>query len=148
MIVDQETGETEDVQVIEHESTMDTNFSKIWIGHIVQALDLLGNAKIKVISYILENMNYENLLDMTQAEIGEEVGVSRRTVSEVVITLREAGFITTKPGRIYFNPEVVFRGGHAKRMFILHKYEKINDDQEENSEDKEKSDEQSPSQKS
>jgi len=132
MIVDPETGEKEDVYTISEKSTMDNYFTKVWLTNILQALDMIGNKKIDVVNYILENRNESNnRLVATQKEIAEAVGCTRQTVSKVIVALRNSDFVRTKPGIVYINPNMAFRGGHKKRMYILHEYEQIEPDWDE-----------------
>ena len=65
------TGKIHDVQVISCEDR-DFNFNKIWLGHIVQALDLIGNQKIKVLNYLLENKNKENIVIGTLDQVAKK----------------------------------------------------------------------------
>lgn len=142
MIVDPKTGEKEDVYRITEKGTKDNYFTKVWLTNILQALDMIGNKKIDVVNYILENRNESsNRLVKTQKEIAKAVGCTRQTVSKVIVALRQADFIRTKPGIIYINPDMAFRGGHNKRMYILHEYQQVEPGwEEEESTDKEKSD--------
>ena len=52
--INKDTGEIETFNVIE-EHDQDFNFEKIWLGHLLESLSVLGNAKIKVLNYLLAN---------------------------------------------------------------------------------------------
>jgi DNA-binding transcriptional ArsR family regulator len=125
--INEKTGEYKEVhcQIIEQEVEKDTNFVKVWLGHMLAALDEIGNKKIEVVKFILENMDKRtNLLIMTQKEISEKSGVSYRTVNRTIKALEEADFLTPKGagGVYYIFPGSIFRGGHKKRMNVLYKY--------------------------
>ena len=101
----------------------DANFHKIWLGHIIQSLDLIGNQKIRLANFILANLDRENKLVMTQRKIAEKSGISLFTVSETIKALQDGNFLTRiNMGAYQVNPEIIFKGGSADRMNILLQY--------------------------
>jgi len=122
--INQKTGEVEQFNVIE-EHDQDFNFQKIWLGHLLESLDVLGNAKIKVLNYLLANKNSDNQIIGTQRAIAKGVGVSLPVVNETLKKLKAVDAIkTVQTGVLMLNPEIVFQGKHSKRMNILLKYTK------------------------
>jgi len=122
-IIDAVTGECMDVEVIQMKNS-DFNFSKIWLGHIIQALDAVGNQKIRVITFILDNMQ-NNMLIMSQTKIAKFSKVSKPIVNETLQLLYEVDFLTRQADGVYVvNPDVIFKGSHNKRMNVLFQYEK------------------------
>jgi len=123
-----QTGEVEDFQVISIEER-DAHFTKIWLGHLMQALGELGNAKIKVLKYLLEKRDYAtNMITKTYEEIAQEVGVSRVTVINTMKILIDADIVIRKKGTrgvLFLNPAVVFQGTHKRRMKILYDYREM-----------------------
>ena len=118
------TGEIHDVQVISREDR-DFNFNKIWLGHIVQALDLIGNQKIKVLNYLLENKNYENVVIGTLDQIAKKANVGRNSVHDTLKILRENNIIVKVSSAVYrLNPDIIFKGGIKNRMNVLIQYQK------------------------
>lgn len=111
-----------DMQVMEVEEK-DANFHKIWLGHIIQALDMIGNQKIRLVNFILENLDKENKLVMTQRKIAEKSDISFGTVISTMKLLQEANFIVKiNSGAYQVNPEIVFKGGTGARMNVLIQY--------------------------
>src|SRR5699024_12659903 len=49
--IDASTGEKETMQVTNIEER-DANFHKIWLGHMLESLDMIGNQKIRVAMFI------------------------------------------------------------------------------------------------
>lgn len=120
--VNQNTGEIEDFQVISMEDR-DFNFDKIWFAHIVEALDMIGNKKMKVLQYIIENKTRDNLFIMTQRKMSEELDISIKTVSVTMKALQDADFIhQIQSGTYRINPDKVFKGSHNARMNVLLQY--------------------------
>lgn len=117
--INAETKEVCEMQVISIEDR-DFNFEKIWLGFILEALELIGNQKIKVLDHLLKNKNADNIVIKTQRQIAKEIGVSFRTVSITMTRLLEAGFIEKIQGGAYqISPDVIFKGSHQKRMKVL-----------------------------
>ena len=90
--INRDTGEITDMQVVNIEER-DANFHKLWLGHILQSIDLIGNQKTKLAFWILDNLNSENQLIMTQRKIAEKSGISYQTVSLTIKTLIESNFL-------------------------------------------------------
>lgn len=128
--IDRDTGELNEMQVVSIEER-DANFHKIWLGHIVQALDLIGNKKIKVVNYIMENLNSDNMFLKTQREVAEDLKISLPTVSSTFRALQESDFMKQPRNGIYqINPNVIFKGGKEKRLNILLQYQALDKESE------------------
>jgi predicted transcriptional regulator len=128
--IDQKTGELKDMQVISIEDR-DANFHKLWLYHLAEALDMIGNQKTKVMYHIMENLNSENLYIGTQRKIAERLDLSMNTVIITIKKLHEAGLIKTVQNGVYqVNPEVLFKGGKDKRLSVLIEYSRIDDEEE------------------
>jgi transcriptional regulator with XRE-family HTH domain len=120
--IDQQTGEICEMNVMNIEDR-DANFHKIWLGHIIQALDMIGNQKIKVLNFLMENLNSENQLVMTQRKIAQKSGISYSTVAETMKALQEADFLVKiNSGAYQINPDVLFKGGKSARLNVLLQY--------------------------
>lgn len=123
-LVDPKTGETIPVnQIIEREK--DANFNKIWLTHILDAIDKVTTKKFNVMKYFIENKNNKNLIIANQTEIAEDVGVSIQTVSSSIKILKEEDFLSmVKPGVYRVNASHIFKGSHNQRMDVLRTYYK------------------------
>ena len=121
--INQQTGEIQEMNVIDITENTDANFHKIWLGHILAALDIIGSQKIKVLNYFLENMNKENLIVATQRKIADDTKTSIQTVSLTVKALKEANILVQVQSGVYrINPNVIFKGYNNSRMNILYRY--------------------------
>ena len=127
--INQETGEVEDFQVIQMEDR-DFNFHKLWLGHIISSLDMIGNEKIKVLTYLLETANRDNMIVGSQRSIAKEVGVSVTTVNLTLKSLMESNLIKMVQQGVYIlNPDVIFKGSRNNRMNVLLQYTSNNSDE-------------------
>ncbi|MGX5430265.1 replication/maintenance protein RepL [Bacillus cereus] len=69
-------------------------------------LNLNGDKKIQVLNFVMDNLNNENQLHMTQKEISEKTGVSSRTIAETMKALQESEFFNKVQSGIYqVNPK-------------------------------------------
>jgi len=132
--IKQDTGELSEMQVISIEER-DFNFHKVWLEHIIHSMDLIGNQKTRLAFWIIENLDRENQLVMTQRKIAEKTGISLETVRQTMKALMESDFIVKiNSGAYRINPEKIFKGGKSDRMNVLLKYHEAK--QEEKPEDK------------
>lgn len=121
--IDAETGEIQHMAVTGIEDR-DFNFTKVWVANIVQTLDLIGNQKIKVCTYIIEHVTRDNLFAATQRDIAKKSGVSLQTVNITMKALLDADFIRKKSNALYIiNPDMMFKGTRNGRMNILQQYQ-------------------------
>src|SRR5699024_9989468 len=122
--IDASTCEKETMQVTNIEER-DANFHKIWLGHMLESLDMIGNQKIRVAMFIMENINKENELIMTYRVIAEKTNTSLQTVSETMKALQESNLLSKiRNGYYRVNPDVIFKGGRNDRMNVLLRYSK------------------------
>src|SRR5699024_8851742 len=75
--IDASTGEKETMQVTNIEER-DANFHKIWLGHMLESLDMIGNQKIRVAMLIMEKRNKENELIMKYSVIAEKTNKKKK----------------------------------------------------------------------
>lgn len=129
-LLDQDTGEIVEVGHVEIQER-DANFEKIWLGHIIEAIDEIGSKKIEVLMWLFRNRNSENVVLGTNREIAELSGISYDTVATTMVALMRHDIIKRKPGRIYINPNVIFKGAYQQRMSILLTYAKAGEAQPE-----------------
>lgn len=141
-LLNQDTGEIIECDVVAYEQR-DANFEKIWLGHVLSAIEEIGTAKIKVLSWLIKNKNAsDNCVIATQENIASFCNVSRQTVNATLKALETHGIISKHKevkGVYMLNPNVIFKGAHGKRMNILLKYSEdyqreldFNDDEESN----------------
>lgn len=96
---------------------------KVWLQHILNSIDLIGNQKTKLAFWIIEHLNKENQLIMTQRKIAENAGISIDTVRLTMKALMDSNFlIKINSGAYMVNPDVIFKGGKSDRLNILIQY--------------------------
>jgi len=103
----------------------DFNFNKVWLQHLVNSIDGIANQKLRLAFWIIENLDKENKLIMTQRIIAEKSGMSLNTVVKTMQALQqgEPAFLQKiNSGAYRVNPEVIFKGSHSNRMGICFEY--------------------------
>lgn len=129
--INQTTGELQEMQVVNIEDR-DFNFHKLWISHIINSLDLIGNQKVKLAFWIIENLNKENQLIMTYRQIAEKSGISLDTVRRTMTALIESNFLVKiNNGAYQVNPDVIFKGTRNGRLSVLYQYNQTKIDNKE-----------------
>lgn len=124
-LIDQETGEIIRTQVVERVvGEGDSGFHKIWLGHILDLVEEVGNAKMVVLVWLLKNADGQNQITASLREIASATGVGVATVQRLMTALAAADVVTRQGryGAWRLNPEVVFAGSGKKRMNVLIRY--------------------------
>ena len=125
----QSDGTIEDMQGISIEER-DFNFHKIWLEHILSSIDIIGNQKTKLAFWIMNNLDKENRLIMTQRTIAEKTGMSTKTVTETLKALISSNFLQKVQSGVYrVNPDIVFKGGKNDRINVLLQYRETDETQ-------------------
>ena len=123
-LVDPETGEHYPMQMNVLEDR-DFNFHKVWLQHLVNSLDSISNQKLRLAFWIIDNLDKENKLTMTQRAIAEKSGMSLQTVSRTLRALQEgepAFLVKINSGAYRVNPDVIWKGSHSNRMGVCYEY--------------------------
>lgn len=122
-VIDKKTGELKSIQHYEIKD-VDINWNKVWLGHLLDALDMVGNKKMQVLSWLLENRDKKtNEVIATQQEIVEATGLSKKTIQDTFKALVTAGVIKKiRNGRWQLSPNFIWQGDNENRMDILFTY--------------------------
>lgn len=121
---DTKTGEEIPVQMVQVEER-DFSFHKVWLQHLIVALDEISNQKQKLAFWILDNLDRENQLTLTLRQISEKSGISYQTVARTMKVLQSGKMplLVRKNGGCYvINPNIIWKGSHNTRMAVLYEY--------------------------
>ena len=124
-LIDTDSGEIIETQVVERAvAAGDSGFHKIWLGHILELVQEVGNAKMQVLVWLLKQADGQNQILASMKEIAEGAGVGVATVERLMSSLVKANVITRphRYGPWRLNPSVIFQGSHQQRMNVLIKY--------------------------
>jgi hypothetical protein len=118
---DNETGEIVPVMVID---TEEKDFNKIWFSHFVNNIDGIASPRAKLLSWIVENMDSENQIFMTQGEIAKQANVNIKTVNKTLKSLskhsedKPAVLQKMHNGVYRVNPEILYKGSYTGRFGV------------------------------
>ena len=118
------TGEIKEVDVV-IKPTSRHNFYITYLSAIVQTIDSVGNQKMKVVKYILQNMDSNNKLVETTNEIAKKSGVSKGTVVETLKLLEKADIIARKTGCVMLSPKFAHKGNIQKERYLMTKFQEM-----------------------
>ena len=120
--IKQDTGEIAEMQVVKIEER-DANFHKLWLGHILQSIDLIGNQKLNLRFGYWTTWIAIIRLSWHKEKIAEKIGMSTKTVSTTIKALVESNFLNKiNSGAYRVNPDVLFKGGKDNRLNVLLQY--------------------------
>lgn len=101
----------------------DKNFDKIWLYHIVEAMDTFGYKKLRFLMHLISVRTRENLVIGTVRSLAKDAKVSISTASATMRTLKENKIlVNVNQGCYMINPDVIFRGRKNFRMDVLLRY--------------------------
>lgn len=103
-------------------------FMITYLETIINLIDVLGNKKMAVVKYILNNMDKStNTLIITTTELATKAEVSRQVVSDTLKILTDAKIITRRTGAIMIHPTLIHRGSEQKEKMLLTRFEEFED---------------------
>lgn len=73
-------------------------------------IEILTNDNYKILSYLYDNRDEDNLVKITQGEVCDKLGYSRPTINAIFKTLKDGGFVvhdTSRVGHYYLTDEAV-----------------------------------------
>ena len=122
-MINPETGELEKVPAYEIRE-FDINFEKVWLGHLLLAMDCLGGKRKEVVKWILENRDQDNQIVATFQSIQSQCNVSKQTVATVMKSMQSAQLIRKIRNGLYMlNSDFIFAGKHEDRINVMFTYE-------------------------
>lgn len=124
VLIDRETGEEIPMQEMQIEDR-DFNFHKVWLEHLLSGFDCIANKKLKLALWIINNLDKENKLVMTQRRIADETRMSYKTVTDTMRALQRCDppfLVKINSGAYRVNPDVVWKGSHNNRMGVIYNY--------------------------
>lgn len=92
---------------------------RVILGDLLEVIDSIGNKKIKVLEYLIDNMNGKNEIDLTQREVSEGLKVSIQTVSTTFKELEKANLIKKIKRKYVLNTKIVSAYGSKERNTML-----------------------------
>lgn len=100
-------------------------FEIVYTAELFGILDKLGNKKIQVLSYLLDNKDGSNCLNMTNTEIAKNIGVARKTVVETMKVLESADLLHRKGTVVMLSANFMMKGNQLREAYLMQKFEEM-----------------------
>lgn len=101
-------------------------FMITYLSAMINLIDRLGNKKMQVVKYILENMDKStNTLIITTRELSSKTKVSKPVVLDTLKILEDAKIIARRTGAIMIHSDLVHRGSEEKEKYLLARFEEF-----------------------
>lgn len=98
-------------------------WKRVYLGDFLEVLLEIGNTKIKVFEFVLNNVDTNNKLTMSILQVSEKVGISYKTTHETFKKLAEKGLIRKYGTAWVVMPSFVSTfGSDAKNARLLTEY--------------------------
>ena len=132
--VDMTTGEIVEQRAVdefERPVGRQEHFMITYLAEVISLIDSLGNQKMKVVKYILQEMSKsDNTLIITTRELAKKSGVGYNTVVETLRILDEAGIIQRRTGAIMISPKLMNNKKASGEAAMMVKYTQFSEEQE------------------
>lgn len=107
-----------------------TGFAITYLSTIINMIESIGNKKMQVVKYILQNMDSNNKLSETVREIAKGSECSIQTVHETLELLENSGVVARKTGTVMLSPKLIHKGNAARERFLMTRFIEIQDSEE------------------
>lgn len=124
-VKDLDTGEIFEIDYIKKttDRQLKGGWRRVYLGDFLDILLEVGNSKIKVLEYILNNLDSNNKLTMSMRQVSERVGISYKTTYDTFKILAEKGLIRKIDTVWVVMPSFVATfGSDAKNARLLTEY--------------------------
>lgn len=89
------------------------------IGDLMEVIEQIGNKKIKVMEFLIDNMNTNNEIDLSQREVVEATGISIQTVNETFKALVETNLLKKIKRKYVLNTQIISAFGSSEKNKML-----------------------------
>jgi len=122
-LIDINTGDRVELEMVEKrvKHTQKRGWRRVYLENFLEILTGLYNngKKIEVVEFILNNLNSENQLTLTQNQVIEKSKISRRTVVDTYKYLVQSNFMKKQGAVFVINPEFINAFGSDKKNGII-----------------------------
>lgn len=102
-------------------------FEVTYTAELFDIMKVLGNKKMDVFCYLLDNKDGQNQINTTQRKIAKATDCSVVTVNETIRTLMDAGLLT-RQGTVYMvSPNLMVKGNQVREAYLMRKFIEMDD---------------------
>lgn len=121
--INQETGES--IQVLESTKQLqsDSDWKKAFVGRILYEVDELANNNMKLLLWLMDNMDRQNRIIEIYKTISEKSGIPLISVKRSMKSLLDSNIIIKVQTGVYMlNPSLIASVSSDKRFNLLTRY--------------------------
>lgn len=100
-------------------------FEVTYTAELIGLLEKLGNKKIQVFSYLLENKDSNNSINTSVRDLAKATNTSNKTVQDTLKILQDAGLLTREKSVYMLSPQLMVKGNQMREAYLMRKYEEI-----------------------
>ena len=100
----------------------DRDFHKLFLEEFLKTISELNNKRSQIAYWLLQHIDKENCIEMSQKEIAEQSGISQRTLERTMQILQSTDppfLIKRGLGSYRINPDLIWKGSHQHRMAVV-----------------------------
>lgn len=97
-------------------------FEIVYTAELFDVMRQMGNRKIEVLSYLLDEKDGNNTINASVSELSKKLNISRPTVSDTVNLLEAAGLLKRKGTVIMMSPNLMVKGNQIREAFLMKRY--------------------------
>ena len=118
-VIDKVTGEEVDIQLFIERVTKD-KWERAYAKTLADYIGIGGNASCKVLAYLISFKDSKNVINGTQEELANNMGVSKKTVNTVFGILKEKDMLKEiRSGCYFLSPKVICYGNRVHGAMLL-----------------------------
>jgi len=101
-------------------------WDKVYTKNLARMLDMMGDEKMRVISYLLRKKDSFNGISATMREIAEATEVSTNTVNKVMKAMQNGDYIQkVRGGKWRLSPRLICGGKNSIAMATINYYDNV-----------------------
>jgi len=123
---DPQTGEVYKFDVIskKYDILDKKGWRRVVMADLMAALEIIGNKKIKVLEYLIDNMDSNNQINTNYREISQNTGISIPTVVDTFKALKQCNLIKKHKGVYVLNCSIISSYGSSdKNKYLMLEYD-------------------------
>jgi Fe2+ or Zn2+ uptake regulation protein len=96
---------------------------RVIMSDLMEVIEKVGNKKIEVLSYLIDNMDGKNQINTTYRQISKDTQIAIETIRQTFIALKEANLIKKIGGLYVLNVEIISSYGNStNNKYLAIKY--------------------------
>jgi len=116
-----EFGNTIPMDMIQksHDFIDKKGWRRVVLSDMLEVLEQIGNKKIQVLEFLIDNMNANNEMDLSMRDIEEATGISLKTINITIKALIKANLLKKIKRKYVLNTRIVSAFGSTEKNAML-----------------------------